>query len=82
MVLFEVADDVSAGEVDPCDWFAAAHSTASGIMSAIQAEIELERHGNASNYAYADGHVRTIPKEAVRTWADRRFNFGLRNQGA
>lgn len=82
IVLLEVADDVSAGEVDPCDWFAAAHSTANGIMSAIQAEIELERHGNASNYVYADGHVRTIPKEAVQTWADRRFNFGLRNQGA
>jgi prepilin-type processing-associated H-X9-DG protein/prepilin-type N-terminal cleavage/methylation domain-containing protein len=81
IILFEVADNVSAVTVDPCEWFAATNSTASGVMSAIQAAIELERHGGASNYAYADGHVRTIPKEAVYTWADRRFNFGLRNQG-
>jgi prepilin-type processing-associated H-X9-DG protein len=81
IVLFEVADDVSAGTIDPCEWFAAKNATARGVMSAIQAAIELERHEGASNYAYADGHVRTIPKEAIQTWADRRFNFGLMNQG-
>jgi prepilin-type processing-associated H-X9-DG protein len=81
IVLFEVADTVSSSAVNPCEWFAARNATTSSVMLAIQAAIELQRHGGASNYAYADGHVQTIPVSGIQAWADRRYNFGLRNQG-
>ena len=79
IVLFEAAEACASRTVDPCKWFQA--STTSKVMSAVRTAIDIQRHGDVSNYAYADGHVQAIPASAIQAWVDQRFNFALRNNG-
>lgn len=38
------------------------------VMEAIASDVALERHGGASHFLYADGHVQLVPVDEVRNW--------------
>jgi prepilin-type N-terminal cleavage/methylation domain-containing protein/prepilin-type processing-associated H-X9-DG protein len=81
IVLLEAAEGDRSQWVDPCEWFSPADAASNGILSAIRNQIDLDRHGASANYAYADGHVQTIPAVVIMAWTEKPMNFGLRNQG-
>jgi prepilin-type N-terminal cleavage/methylation domain-containing protein/prepilin-type processing-associated H-X9-DG protein len=57
-----------------------------GSWQRILADISPDQHGGGkrgltnrtngtSNYLYCDGHVKTIPAQKIKGWADTNFNF-------
>ena len=81
IVVFEAFEAYLAQSVDPCRWFTESNLANDLVMPAIRRSIELEQHGAASNYGYADGHVQTIPRDAIDSWVRRNHNFGMRSHG-
>jgi prepilin-type processing-associated H-X9-DG protein len=81
IVLLEAAEGVRSQQVDPCEWFSPTNVASHGVLSAIRNQIDLDRHGASANYAYADGHVQTIPAVVIMAWTEKPVHFGLRNQG-
>jgi len=52
-------------------------------LAVIQELIDYRRHSKSlANYLYYDGHVQSIPAEAIEEWIQRRWNFLEVGQGA
>jgi prepilin-type processing-associated H-X9-DG protein/prepilin-type N-terminal cleavage/methylation domain-containing protein len=79
ITVFEGADQRelgSAGDhVHSYDWFRESNYLRGGVWDSLAAEIQVDRHADAANYLYADGHVETISAAQIRQWVDQRFNF-------
>jgi prepilin-type N-terminal cleavage/methylation domain-containing protein/prepilin-type processing-associated H-X9-DG protein len=73
LIVFEGADNrrPTAEHVHASLWYDPANIASNLVWPYILAEIKPDRHGPASNYLYADGHVETIPEETVFEWVQR-----------
>jgi prepilin-type N-terminal cleavage/methylation domain-containing protein/prepilin-type processing-associated H-X9-DG protein len=67
--------DVFNDHVHSFAWFTTSNINAGLVFSAISAEVAVDRHGEASHFLYADGHVELISSQQAEEWANRPFNF-------
>jgi len=45
-------------------------------LDLVQSLIDYKRHSNSlANYLYFDGHVQTIPAQAIEDWTQKNWNF-------
>jgi prepilin-type N-terminal cleavage/methylation domain-containing protein/prepilin-type processing-associated H-X9-DG protein len=80
IILFEGADGrtVTEDHVHAYTWYPALR-VARGeavVWAYMLIEIQPNRHGDAANYLYADGHVETIPEETVYRWMQQDMKNG------
>lgn len=79
ITVFEGADALEiGGESDHAhsyDWFRDSNYQRGIVWESITADIQVDRHGDVSNYLYADGHVETLSAGQIRQWVDQKFNF-------
>jgi prepilin-type processing-associated H-X9-DG protein/prepilin-type N-terminal cleavage/methylation domain-containing protein len=85
MLLFEGAEpehlpeDLStlrATEHAHCDsWFTSFWKQRGQVLSRIQTDVQIDRHMDAANYAFVDGHVETIGAEQIQQWVNEDFEF-------
>ena len=71
---------VRLDHVHPSKWFRPNFVQLKRTWKLLTREVQPDRHG-AAHYLYADGHVRAIPVEAIRDWADTGYNFALPGKG-
>jgi prepilin-type processing-associated H-X9-DG protein len=45
------------------------------VFSAIADETQLDRHGSASHFLYADGHVNLIEQSQIQEWIEKNHEF-------
>jgi prepilin-type processing-associated H-X9-DG protein/prepilin-type N-terminal cleavage/methylation domain-containing protein len=81
IVAFETADvksiDFYCDHLHSFDWFKPSNIAGGLVLTYISNEVQVDRHGGAAHYLYADGHVDLIPAEQIKEWADQPFNFAL-----
>lgn len=81
LVLFEIAKDAKVSpdtdHAHPNKWFVSPNVTPDDYWTAMLKEIQPDRHGDRSNYLYADGHVATISEVQLRAWINSATNFAL-----
>ncbi len=58
-------------------WFSSANLFHNKVITAVEADISLDRHSGSSHFLYGDGHVELISADQVQTWCDQQFNFAL-----
>jgi prepilin-type N-terminal cleavage/methylation domain-containing protein/prepilin-type processing-associated H-X9-DG protein len=58
-------------------WFSPANLYHKKVMSAVESDISIDRHGGAAHFLYGDGHVDLISIDQVQSWCDQQFNFAL-----
>ena len=79
MIVFEGSDnrDLSFDNehCHPSVWFAPLYVAKHLVLTQMQLEVQINRHGGLANYLYADGHVVTIPEETIAGWAGMGVNF-------
>ena len=90
IVAFELAESKDAGAMrtqNPADidvhndhvhsfnWFATSNVNAGLVFQAIRAEVAVDRHGDATHFLYADGHVELISERQINDWATQPLNF-------
>nr|WP_238476709.1 H-X9-DG-CTERM domain-containing protein [Bythopirellula goksoeyrii] len=79
MFAFEISDKVAAiPDVDHAhasQWFAQINIDWGRVESKVRGDIQLNRHSNASNYLFLDGHVETISEDQILRWIDGNFKF-------
>jgi len=85
ILLFEAAAGAHVDHVDSWDWFSEeAHADHDHEheeherFEEISQEIAVDRHSNAANYLYADGHVERIDTQQFEEWCHHgteEFNF-------
>jgi len=79
MIVFEIADKWGAKSgvehAHASEWFTELTMSEDFVEDMIVRDVKLDRHANASNYLYLDGHVELISGDAIRQWADEGFNF-------
>jgi prepilin-type N-terminal cleavage/methylation domain-containing protein/prepilin-type processing-associated H-X9-DG protein len=56
-------------------WFEWYPSRKDRVLRAIGGEIQLDRHGGGTHFAYADGHVEWQSRSEIEGWVDTGFNF-------
>lgn len=56
-------------------WFKSSNIASGKVYDAIRTEMQPNRHLNAANYLFADGHVESIADQQIRQWAVQPFNF-------
>jgi prepilin-type processing-associated H-X9-DG protein/prepilin-type N-terminal cleavage/methylation domain-containing protein len=79
LVAFEIADRWSAKSgvehAHASQWFTELTVSEDFVEDTIVLDVKLDRHADASNYLYLDGHVERIASDTIRQWADEGFNF-------
>jgi prepilin-type processing-associated H-X9-DG protein len=86
IVMFEAGDivDQHFDHVHSSEWFTDEYPTAVERWERIadekgdvhdHGEVAVDRHGDAANYLYADGHVPAIPAAQISEWVEQGFNF-------
>ena len=79
MIVFEIADKWGAKSgvehAHASEWFTELTMSEDFVEDMIVRDVKLDRHANASNYLYLDGHVELISGDAIRQWADEGYNF-------
>jgi prepilin-type N-terminal cleavage/methylation domain-containing protein/prepilin-type processing-associated H-X9-DG protein len=83
MIVFEGQDDPeirkplpSSDHAHPTGWFATWTETdPSGVIKAVEKELQLDQHQGSAHYLYADGHVDSITKVQIHEWIVNRFDF-------
>jgi prepilin-type processing-associated H-X9-DG protein/prepilin-type N-terminal cleavage/methylation domain-containing protein len=79
IVVFEIADRWSAKSgvehAHASEWFTELTVSEGFVTEMIVRDIKLDRHADASNYLYLDGHVELLAADAIRRWADEGVNF-------
>ena len=79
MVAFEIADKWSAKSgvehAHASEWFTELSMSEDFVADSIVRDVKLDRHADASNYLFLDGHVELIAGETIRQWADEDYNF-------
>jgi prepilin-type processing-associated H-X9-DG protein/prepilin-type N-terminal cleavage/methylation domain-containing protein len=77
--LFEIADALSADpdtdHAHSSSWFKPLNVKRGFVLSVIEGDIQIDRHQEAANYLYVDGHVETIPAAQIVAWATAGFDF-------
>lgn len=82
-VAFETSDQVGTSHADHThgiEWFKDPLTRANRVARTwgrIRVDIQTNRHGNGSNYLFADGHVELIEESQLDTWVQANFNFPL-----
>jgi prepilin-type N-terminal cleavage/methylation domain-containing protein/prepilin-type processing-associated H-X9-DG protein len=56
-------------------WFDAWEDDQGVVFSAIADETQLDRHGSASHFLYADGHVNLIEQSQIQEWIEKNHEF-------
>jgi prepilin-type processing-associated H-X9-DG protein/prepilin-type N-terminal cleavage/methylation domain-containing protein len=85
IIVFEGADVRAENNehVHASLWYTERNVTRQLWWAQFLTEVNPERHGDASNYLFVDGHVETIPAETVRQWmnrdVERQTNFAIPN---
>lgn len=80
VIVMETADKASAGtteadHVHSYQWFQPSRIANGTVYDKIASMIQPDRHVNAANYLFADGHVETLAAAQIREWALQPFNF-------
>ena len=95
MWAFELGDKKTSQYLDHVhsfNWFRFKNILFDDVYGAVSGEIETERHGEGSNYLYADGRVEFISADTIRSWCQKntnaapgppsaKFNFVVPNPG-
>lgn len=87
VVLFESAEsyEFTNDHVHCSDFYLPFRVSKNLVWEFMQQEIDAERHFNAGNYLFADGHVATIAAETVQGWTQQDVadgtNFAQPNSG-
>lgn len=80
-VAFETADSVGTSHADHthgAEWFKDPMTRANRVArtwARIRTDIQTDRHGNGSNYLFADAHVELIDETQLNEWVQANFNF-------
>jgi prepilin-type N-terminal cleavage/methylation domain-containing protein/prepilin-type processing-associated H-X9-DG protein len=69
VVLVESADGAHVDHVDSFEWFSDENIAARTVFEAIQREVAIHRHGDASNFLYADNHVDALDASEIRRFS-------------
>jgi len=57
-------------------WFNEQNARSGETLRLVRKLIEYQRHSDSlANYLYFDGHVQTIPAQAIEEWCQRGWNF-------
>jgi prepilin-type processing-associated H-X9-DG protein/prepilin-type N-terminal cleavage/methylation domain-containing protein len=80
----EDGDGMEVGLVfDSVFWFSPDNARDGTTLRLVRRLIEYQRHSNSlANYLYFDGHVQTIPSQAIEEWCQRGYPFVLAGQGS
>jgi prepilin-type N-terminal cleavage/methylation domain-containing protein/prepilin-type processing-associated H-X9-DG protein len=87
VVLFEAADEMSvtSDHVHCSNFYLPFRVSKNLVWEFMGLEINSERHFQASNYLFADGHVATVAAETVESWTQQdiadQTNFAKPNGG-
>jgi prepilin-type processing-associated H-X9-DG protein len=77
--MFEIADKWSAipdnDHVHAANWFAPLFVLRGEVLYQVQQDVQIDRHQQAAQYLYLDGHVDTIPETQIAEWVDEGFQF-------
>jgi prepilin-type processing-associated H-X9-DG protein len=57
------------------NWFAELWQQRGEVLVQIKKEVQIDRHVDAANYAFVDGHVETIPAAQIEQWVAEKFEF-------
>ncbi|HVT30228.1 MAG TPA: H-X9-DG-CTERM domain-containing protein [Lacipirellulaceae bacterium] len=57
-------------------WFSQLNRTLGLVGQAVKNDIQPDRHADAANYLYADGHVEVIEAQTIEEWISTNFDFG------
>jgi prepilin-type processing-associated H-X9-DG protein len=49
------------------------------VFKDIAAETQTDRHGSASHFLYADGHVDSVTQSQIQLWIDENYEFAKPN---
>jgi prepilin-type processing-associated H-X9-DG protein/prepilin-type N-terminal cleavage/methylation domain-containing protein len=75
----EASDQLAVGATKdhchPFNWFSATNITNGTVLTAMQAEVQTNRHAGQSHYLYADGHVDGISEAQIAEWVNESSNF-------
>lgn len=81
IALFEIANKLAANpsneHVHASLWFAPYYVAQGEVMYQIQQEVQIDRHHEAANYLYLDGHVDALPAAQIAEWVEQGFQFAL-----
>jgi prepilin-type N-terminal cleavage/methylation domain-containing protein len=79
MIVFEGSDQRSTAfqneHVHASKWFSRVNQQLDLVVWAIEGDIQLERHGPAAHYLYADARVDVISAQQVHKWIDEGYDF-------
>ena len=79
LVVFEISDKWSAKSgvehAHASEWFTELTMSEDFVVDMIVRDVKLDRHAEASNYLFLDGHVELIGSDIIRQWADEGLNF-------
>ena len=95
MWVFELGDKKTSQYLDHVhsfNWFRFKNILFDNVYEAVSGEIDTQRHGEGSNYLYADGRVEFIDADTIKSWCEKAtnsqpgppkavFNFVLPNPG-
>jgi prepilin-type processing-associated H-X9-DG protein/prepilin-type N-terminal cleavage/methylation domain-containing protein len=57
------------------DWFSPLWVKMGRVVLQIKNDVQIDRHAQAANYAFVDGHVETIAASQIEAWVDENFQF-------
>ncbi len=79
IVSMEISDNIKADpqfeHVHASLWFAPVHVALGKSLEVIKRDVQIDRHVEASNVLYLDGHVELIPASQIETWAAEGYAF-------
>ena len=95
MWIFELGDKPTSQYLDHVHsflWFRFKNILFDNVYEELSSEIDTQRHGEGSNYLYADGRVEFITADTIRSWCQKAtnsqpgpptavFNFVIPNPG-
>ncbi len=81
IALFEIANKLSPipdnEHVHASLWFAPYYVAQGEVLYQIKEEVQIDRHFQAANYLYLDGHVDVVAAAQIAAWVDQGFQFAL-----
>jgi prepilin-type N-terminal cleavage/methylation domain-containing protein/prepilin-type processing-associated H-X9-DG protein len=84
IVVFEGANEPEPKENDPptkydhvhaSQWFSPLNIRLDDVARQVKRDIQPDRHFEAANYLYVDGHVDVIPAAQIEEWIDTECDF-------
>lgn len=68
--------------VESYRWFSTSNISHGQVFEAVSAEVSVDRHHNAANYLFADGHAATISAATIAEWCARPLVFAKPEEAA